>query len=115
MTLLRDSEGFGQLLCYSCARIEEIEWSVEDGRSGYYLRYAKTVADGIQKVTVIGQEVGRTGRFRGMARILASLFLVMRANLAGHVEIAFSIDKRNPENSADTSYSQLVVFFPYRW
>lgn len=90
--------------------IEEIKWSVDDGRSGHYLRETEPVEDCIRKVTVIGQEHGRQD--------VSEEWLVFSQPVASdegkpvrHVEIAFLLETVSRKIQR-YHYSQLVVFFP---
>jgi hypothetical protein len=96
-------------------QIEEIEWEVEGGASGYYIRdRSEPVGDNARKVVVIGLE-------HGGKDIIEESWLVfsreVRTNdyTAGSVEIAFAWDK-NANSKSLSVYpigdSRLVVFFP---
>ena len=96
--------------------IEEINWNVEGGPSGFYLRNAPEVlGPNVHRVTVIGQESGQPE--------VDQNWLVFRRNAfsaegkrVGRVEIAFSLvaDKLIPGRWAvqPLARSPLVVFFP---
>ena len=91
-------------------QIDEVEWQLDDGRNGHYLRETKPLDEGVRHVTVIGQMFG--------AQDVSSEWLVFSRPVtrddgspAGNVEIAFFLDpdKRNIQPVSD---SRLVVFFP---
>jgi hypothetical protein len=95
--------------------IEEIEWSVDDGASGLYLRsQPEMLAQSVRRVTVIG-------RTEGSPDVEESWLIFSRSVSAehkdtiGHVEIAFSVE-RKPKAERETlrriPRSPLVVFFP---
>lgn len=95
-------------------QIEEINWSVEGGRSGQYLRESRDIDAGVRRVTVIGQE-------RGEAEVDETWLLFSHpvtaddGCLAGYVEIAFSLaqgEQSRPESIRRVEHSPLVVFFP---
>ena len=39
-------------------QIDEVEWQLDDGRNGHYLRESKPLDEGVRHVTVIGQRLG---------------------------------------------------------
>ncbi|HFT7392340.1 TPA: DUF3883 domain-containing protein [Aeromonas hydrophila] len=96
--------------------IEEINWSVEGGASGFYLRNSpEALGDNVHRITVIGQETGK-------AEVDQS-WLVFHRDVSsaeglkvGRVEIAFSLVavKDAPGRWAvqPLAKSPLVVFFP---
>jgi hypothetical protein len=95
-------------------QIEEIDWSVEDGPSGLYLRSEEALGANIRQVTVIGEEHGKS--------VSEEAWLVFSQEartdddvLAGHVEIAFSMTRAKESDHWSlqaVSDSPLVVFFP---
>ena len=91
-------------------QIEEIEWSVDDGRSGHYLRDPETMEDGIRKVTVIGEEFGQqdvSEEWLVFSRPVTS----DEGKPAGYVEVAFSLETE-AQKIQPVSDSRLVAFFP---
>lgn len=96
-------------------QIEEIEWRVEDGPSGIYLRSPpEALGDGARRISVIGQEEGKP-------EVEETWLLFSRpvntddGALVGHVELAFSIaddEKARRERIGPIARSQLIVFFP---
>ena len=90
--------------------IEEIEWNVEDGLSGLYLRQSDDLDDCVRRVTVIGQADGQPDAEQTW--LVFSKAMHTSANeLVGHVEVAFSTP---PEHGRvrPIPRSPLVVFFP---
>lgn len=95
--------------------IEEIEWRVEGGASGIYLRSRREPFDaGVMRVTVIGQEANAD-------EIEESWLIFFRdvagddGEVVGQIEIAFSIlNGKEPGKWSiqPVSNSPLVVFFP---
>lgn len=96
--------------------IDEINWSVEGGASGFYLRNSpESLGLNVQRITVIGQESGQPE--------VDQNWLVFRRDVSsteqqrvGRVEIAFSLvaEKDAPGRWAvqPLASSPLVVFFP---
>ncbi len=102
--------GLGASSLLFLRQIDEVEWHIEDGRSGHYLRESKSLDEGIRQVTVIGQMFG--------AQDVSSEWLVFSRTVtrnegspAGHVEIAFLLDS-DKQNIQPVNDSRLVVFFP---
>ena len=95
-------------------QIEEIQWSIEGGRSGLYLRQSEGVEPNVRRVTVIGQE-------RDVDDVDQSWLVFSRrvddgnGRQIGHVEIAFALEKpegHDRETIQRLERSALVVFFP---
>ena len=91
-------------------QIDEVEWQLDDGRNGHYLRESKFLDENVRHITVIGQMFG--------AQDMSSEWLVFSRPVtrdgggpAGHVEIAFFLDP-DKQNIQPVSDSRLVVFFP---
>jgi hypothetical protein len=96
--------------------IEEINWAVDGGATGVYLRSSpETLAPNVQRITVIGQESGKPE--------VDQVWLVFSREVftdddqpAGLVEVAFSLtqvkDKPDSWTVQPVSSSPLVVFFP---
>ncbi len=102
--------GLGASSLLFLRQIDEVEWHIDDGRNGHYLRESKPIDEGIRHVTVIGQMFG--------AQDVSSEWLVFSRSVsrdegspAGHVEIAFLLDSDN-QNIQPVNDSRLVVFFP---
>lgn len=95
-------------------QIEEIHWSVEDRRSGLYLREPKEIASGVRRVTVVGQEQGKPDVYEEWL-VFSNAVAAKDGQLAGHVELAFSLT-RDEGSQRDrlqrVERSPLVVFFP---
>jgi len=96
-------------------QIDEIEWRVDPGPSGLYLRsQPESLGDGVRRITVVGQEEGMPEVEETW--LIFSKPVVTGAGVSvGHVELAFSVVK--PEQSAreriePVARSPLVVFFP---
>ncbi len=96
--------------------IEEINWSVEGGASGFYLRNApESLGDNVHRVTVIGQETGKAEVDQNWLVFHRDVFSAEGLKV-GRVEIAFSLVavKDTPGRWAvqPLAKSPLVVFFP---
>ena len=102
--------GLGASSLLFLRQIDEVQWHIDDGRSGHYLRESKRLEEGIRRVTVVGQMFGEQD--------VSSEWLVFSRSVtrdegspAGHVEIAFCLDS-DKQNIQPVSDSRLVVFFP---
>jgi hypothetical protein len=96
--------------------IDEINWSIEGGASGVYMRSApEPLASNVQRIKLIGQETGRPE--------VDQNWLVFNRDVTsnagesvGSVEIAFSLTPSKEEPSRwglhQLAASHLVVFFP---
>lgn len=96
--------------------IDEINWSVEGGPSGFYLRNTpETLGPNVQRVTVIGQESGQPEVDQNWLVFHRDVFSA-EGKKVGRVEIAFSVVavKDAPGRWAvqPLARSPLVVFFP---
>ncbi len=96
--------------------IDEINWSVEGGASGFYLRNTpETLGPNVQRVTVIGQESGQPEVDQNWLVFHRDVFSAA-GHTVGRVEIAFSLVavKDAPGRWAvqPLAKSPLVVFFP---
>jgi len=95
--------------------IEEIEWNVEGGASGLYLRsQQEALAESVRLVKVIGQTEG-SANVEESWRIFSRPVHTEANESVGHVEIAFSLgreEKVERETVRRVSRSPLVVFFP---
>ncbi|MBI4020927.1 MAG: DUF3883 domain-containing protein [Candidatus Aenigmarchaeota archaeon] len=96
-------------------QIDEIEWRVENGPSGLYLRsQAEGPVNPVRRITVIGQEEGKPGIEENWL-VFSRPVARTDGSPAGHVELAFSIvrdEKSKLEGVIPVSKSPLVVFFP---
>lgn len=96
--------------------IDEINWSVEGGPSGFYVRNTpETLGPNVQRVTVIGQESGQPEVDQNWLVFRRDVFSA-EGKKVGRVEIAFSVVavKDAPGRWAvqPLARSPLVVFFP---
>lgn len=96
--------------------IDEINWSVEGGASGFYLRNTpEALGPNVQRVTVIGQESGQPEVDQNWLVFHRDVFSA-EGKKVGRVEIAFSLVavKDAPGRWAvqPLAKSPLVVFFP---
>ena len=96
--------------------IDEINWSVEGGASGFYLRNSpKMLGQNVQHITVIGQESGQAEVDQNWLVFHRDVFSAEQQKI-GRVEIAFSVVavKDAPGRWAvqPLARSPLVVFFP---
>lgn len=96
--------------------IEEINWSVEGGASGFYLRNSpETFGDTVQRITVIGQESGKAEVDQNWLVFHRDVFSDTQEPV-GRVEVAFSLvavkDAPGRWSVQPVAASPLVVFFP---
>ncbi|MGV4658881.1 sacsin N-terminal ATP-binding-like domain-containing protein [Burkholderia pseudomallei] len=96
--------------------IDEINWSVEGGASGFYLRNSpETLGPNVQRITVIGQESGQAEVDQTWLVFHRDVFSAEQQKV-GRAEIAFSLVavKDAPDRWAvqPLTTSPLVVFFP---
>ncbi|MFA0974518.1 MULTISPECIES: sacsin N-terminal ATP-binding-like domain-containing protein [Pseudomonas syringae group genomosp. 2] len=96
--------------------IDEINWSVEGGSSGFYLRNSpETLGPNVQRITVIGNEDDRSEVDQNWLVFHRDVFSAEKQKI-GRVEIAFSLIavKETPDRWAvqPLAKSPLVVFFP---
>lgn len=96
--------------------IDEINWSVEGGASGFYLRNSpESLGPNVQRITVIGQESGQPEVDQNWLVFHRDVFSAEQEKV-GRVEIAFSLVavKDSPGRWAvrPVATSPLVVFFP---
>ncbi|WP_245004448.1 sacsin N-terminal ATP-binding-like domain-containing protein [Paraburkholderia sacchari] len=96
--------------------IDEINWSVEGGASGFYLRNnPETLGPNVQHVTVIGKESDQAEVDQNWLVFHSDVFSAKKQKV-GRVEIAFSLFavKDSPGRWAvqPLAKSPLVVFFP---
>jgi len=95
--------------------IEEIEWSVEGGPSGVYLRsHPERLAESVRRVTLIGQCTGAEDVEESWL-LFSRPVSTPQGSDAGHVEIAFSVindTNTGKQELRPMSRSPLVVFFP---
>lgn len=96
--------------------IDEINWSVEGGASGFYLRNTpESLGPNVHRITVIGQETGQPEVDQNWLVFHRDVFSAA-GHKVGRVEIAFSLVavKDAPGRWAvqPLAKSPLVVFFP---
>lgn len=96
--------------------IEEINWTVEGGASGFYLRNSpEALGDNVHRITVVGQETGKAEVDQNWLIFHRDVFSAEGLKI-GRVEIAFSLVavKDSPGRWAvqPLAKSPLVVFFP---
>lgn len=96
--------------------IDEINWSVEGGASGFYLRNSpESLGPNVQRITVIGKEDDRPEVDQNWLVFYRDVFS-SEGHKVGRVEIAFSLVavKDAPDRWAvqPLAKSPLVVFFP---
>lgn len=96
--------------------IEEINWSVDGGASGVYLRSTpEKIGDNVHRVTVIGQESGKAEVDQNWLVFHREVFSEANEKV-GRVEVAFSLvavkDAPGRWSVQPVAASPLVVFFP---
>jgi hypothetical protein len=95
--------------------IEEIEWKVEGGPSGLYLRSRpEKIGDFVRRITVIGQERGKDDVDETWL-VFSRAIIEEGGRHVGYAEIAFSVteDKKSRRETIQSGEnSPLVVFFP---
>lgn len=96
--------------------IEEINWSVEGGASGFYLRNSpEAFGSNVHRITVIGQESGKAEVDQNWLVFHREMFSDTQ-DAVGRVEIAFSLvavkDAPGRWSVQPVASSPLVVFFP---
>lgn len=97
--------------------IDEINWSVEGGASGFYLRNSpETLGPNVQRITVIGKEDDRLEVDQNWLVFHRDVFSAKQQKV-GRVEIAFSLVAAGKDAPGrwvvqPLAKSPLVVFFP---
>lgn len=96
--------------------IEEINWSVDGGASGVYLRSTpEEIGDNVHRVTVIGQESGKAEVDQNWLVFHREVFSEANEKV-NRVEVAFSLvavkDAPGRWSVQPVAASPLVVFFP---
>lgn len=96
-------------------QIDEIEWRVEHGPSGLYLRsQPEDLGDGVRRITVIGQEE-RQPEVEETWLVFSKPVVTIDDVSVGYVELAFSVledETSTRERIRPVARSPLVVFFP---
>jgi len=119
-TAIQDiTAGFGQLGPGSLLflrNVNEINWSVAGGPSGFYVRNPPTVlGTNVRSIKVIGQEDGRPEVDQSWLVSHRDVFSIEGQKI-GRVEVAFSLDTTKEAPNQWTveplAKSPLVVFFP---
>ncbi|MEX0899804.1 MAG: DUF3883 domain-containing protein [Gammaproteobacteria bacterium] len=98
------------------SHIEEIEWSVEDGPAGLYLRSpSRALGPNVRQIEVIGNETGGLEVNENWLVFHRDVFSSGKKKV-GRVEIAFSLDadERKPDEWTVQSLanSPVVAYFP---
>lgn len=96
--------------------IEEINWSVEDGASGFYMRNpAELLGANVRRVMVVGHETGQEEVDQDWLVFHREVFSKEQKNV-GRVEIAFRVNTSKGTSDRwlvqPLPTSPLVVFFP---
>lgn len=96
--------------------IDEINWNVEGGASGVYMRSKpESLGSNVQRITVIGQESGQPEVDQVWLVFHREVFTAEQEKV-GLVEVAFSLspikDKPGSWSVQPVATSPLVVFFP---
>lgn len=96
--------------------IDEINWGVESGATGFYLRNTpESLGPNVQRITVIGQETGKPEVDQNWLVFHRDVFSVAQETV-GRVEVAFSLiavkDAPGRWSVLPVTASSLVVFFP---
>lgn len=97
-------------------QIEEINWSVQGGASGVYLRSTpEALGENVHRITVIGQESGQPEIDQNWLVFHREVFSTELENV-GRVEVAFALqpvkDRTGRWVVVPVATSPLVVFFP---
>jgi len=107
----------GPSVLLSLREIEGIEWSVEGGPYGLYLRGrsdSDSKEEGVRRIIIIGEENGECETEQTWI-IFSRPVTTDQGGTAGHVEIAFMVDRERDgkyETVVPVHSSPLVVFFP---
>ena len=89
--------------------IEEIEWKIENGASGLYLRgQSDQLAENVRQITIIGKEDGQDDVEQDWL-VFSKSISSLDGKEIGNVEIAFSV---KDGQVIPVTRSFLVVFFP---
>jgi hypothetical protein len=95
-------------------QVQEIQWSVDDGRSGLYLRQSQDIDGWVRRVSVIGHEQHAAEVDEEWLVFSRSASVDDERNV-GYVEIAFLLgrdEQSQRERILRIERSPLVVFFP---
>ncbi len=105
--------GLGLRTLLFLRNIDSISWQLGCGANGQYLRAAKSIQDGIDRVTLLGQD--GTGKEPEEQWLVFRKAVTNDGQPAGFVEVAFLItrdEKRGEDGIIKVPESPLVVFFP---
>ena len=102
--------GLGASSLLFLRQIDEVQWKIDDGRRGHYLRESKNLDEGVRQVTVIGQVLGEQDVSTEWL-VFSRPVIRDEGSPAGHVEMAFFLDPAS-QTIRPVSDSRLVVFFP---
>lgn len=97
-------------------QIDEINWDVEGGASGFYLRNSpEALGDNVHRITLIGQETGKPDVDQNWLVFHRDVYSASQEKV-GRVEAAFSLfalkDAPDRWSIQPVPVSPLVVFFP---
>ena len=96
--------------------INEIEWRVEDGASGLYLRETEELGGGVRRVTLVGEADGQRETERAWLVFARALDPEPKSGAAEgarrSVEVAFRLDGDGRLERTPESDTPLVAFFP---
>jgi len=109
-------QGLGARTLLFLREIEEISWSVENGKSGLYLRSKpERLGENARKVLLIGQETVTQKDTEETWLIFSREVRSRKGKSCGYLEVAFALDMDETNQSFSVrriSDSTLVVFFP---
>ena len=91
--------------------IEEIEWRVEDGASGLYLRETEDAGGGARRVTLVGEADGQR-ETRQTWLVFARALPVPPGGAPRHVEAAFRLGEEGRPERVPERDAPLYAFFP---
>jgi hypothetical protein len=91
--------------------IEEIEWRLEDGASGLYLRETESLGGGVRRVTLVGEADGQRETERAWL-VFARPVPGPSGTYVRYVEVAFQLGEGNRLRRIPERDTALVAFFP---
>lgn len=91
--------------------IEEIEWRIENGASGLYLRESDAMGDGERQVTLVGEADGQR-ETRQTWLVFARTLPVSAGSAPRHVEVAFRLCAEGRLERIPERDTPLFAFFP---
>ncbi|MCX6877048.1 MAG: hypothetical protein NTW21_25040 [Verrucomicrobia bacterium] len=104
-------EGLGLSTLLFLRQIDHIDWKVQGGKSGSFIRDTKNLGGHVRQVTLMGQ-------MHGQSEVKEETYLVFERPVshkekpAGQVEIAFRLDVTQPTRVLTIDDATLSVFFP---